>query len=120
MLANHLVNLEYIRIYECQYETLKPLTKFKNLEFVDLDFNPSKDELLFIYEKSRTLETVDILCYGAKDIYIFYLLRTTTAPKLHRVSISAPSRQTIEFNALHAMIDYYYENGLFENASENH
>ena len=50
MLAEHLVNMAHIRIGQCKYETVKPLASFKNLESIDLDFNPPRDELTYIFE----------------------------------------------------------------------
>ena len=104
MLSIHLVNLEQIRIWACQYETIKPLAEFRNLEYVDLDFDPPKGELAYLYTNSRTIERVHIL---GKDL--IELLKTTAA---HRITI-IPS-QIFEFDTLQAMIAHYYERGLFE------
>lgn len=81
VLSEHLVNLEHLRIWECHYETLKPLARFLNLEYVELDFDPAKDELTLLFEHRRPFERLHIL---GKDLV--ELLRTTTAPKLHRIT----------------------------------
>ena len=106
MLSNHLVNLEKIRITECRYKTLKPLAEFRNLEFVYLDFDPPKDQLIFIFENSQTLETVHILCKPSIE-----LLRTRVLPRLNLITIS---KKFFKFDTLEAMINYYYEKNLFE------
>lgn len=107
MLSDHLLNLTFIIIRECQYETLKPLVKFRNLEVVDLDFNPPRDELTFLYKNSRTLEQVRI--HAERTLR---LLRTTTRSKWYRITIA--SRNSLyEFDTLSSMIAYYYEKLLF-------
>ena len=110
MLAGHLVGLEYMQIFECQYETVKPLAKFRNLENATLDFDPLKDELAYIYEKSRTLQKVIICGYPA-----FHLTRTVTLPKVHKIEGNG---QLFEFDNLKNMIDHYYEKRLFKPRDE--
>ena len=105
MLSNHLVNLEEIRITECRYETLKPLAKFRNLEIVHLDFDPPRDELIFIYDNSRTLESVQI----RGKIELLKVL-----PKLNKIIVSHKlNEKTFKFDTVQAMIDYYYRENLF-------
>ena len=107
MMSNHLVNLQCIAIHECEYETLKPLAKFRNLEFICLDFDP-KEELNFIYKNSRSLENVSF--FGQK---IVELLRTTTTPRLYRIYMTKHDKEFEEFNTLDAMLSYYHVKGLF-------
>ena len=114
MLSDHLLNLTWIIIHECRYETLKPLAKFRNLEVVDLDFNPPKDELTFIYENSRTLE--QILIYGEHHLQ---LLRTTTRSKWYRITITRRfNSPLLKFDTLSSMIAYYYGNLLIREYKE--
>ena len=110
MLSKHLLNLESIRIYNCRYETLTPLAKFRNLENLELDFEPPKDELTFLFENSRTLETIDT--FGK---YTVDLTRTVTGPKMHEIKIGLfQNAKIVKFDTLHAMIDHFYENALFQ------
>ena len=116
MLSRHLLNLIYIQLFNCGYETLKPLAKFRNLEKLAFDFEPSmegscRDELTFIYEKSRTLEDLTIfskvLTWQVTDErVIIKLLRTTTGPKVHRLQLNRHPPQDRQFDSLHAMIDF--------------
>ena len=107
-LSRDLLNLTSLSFSRCEYETLKPLAKFRNLDEVDLDFTPPRDELTFIYESSRTLEVVK----GAKVV----LLRTTTRPRMCRIALDRYKEKTgrYYFRTLHSMINYCYENRLFE------
>lgn len=100
MLSNHLGNLHKIEIFRCKYETMKPLAKFRNLEWVELDFDPLREEFIFIYENSRSLEIVSISFFHS-----IWLQRTTTSPKMHRIVIANESLH--EFKTLYSMIDYY-------------
>lgn len=112
MLSNHLDNLEMIKIIKCKYETLKPLAKFRNLEYISLDFDPSRDEMTFIYKNSRTLECVSVF---GQDL--IQLLRTTTMPKVHRITYNRPTSnryQILEFASLDDIITHYYKNRLFK------
>ena len=118
MMSNHLISLQCVRIYECRYETLKPLAKFRNLECVSLDFDPPRDELAYIFENSRSLQTVDLICdvVGHEKRQPIKLLRTTEVPKVHQI-IKGTYEQVFEFDTLPAMIDYLnylYEQGLNE------
>ena len=61
----------------------------------------------FIYENAGDCQ-VDSVNILSKDMV--KLLRTTTRPKVHRITIGFD--RIVEFDTLHAMIDY--ENGLFE------
>ena len=108
ILSKDLLNLTCLFIRDCEYETLKPLAKFRNLEEVHLNFSPPRDELTFIYENSRTLEVV----VGKKVA----LLRTTTRPKMHRITLDTgrTKSERYYFRTLHSMINYCYENRLFE------
>ena len=108
ILSDYLLNLTVVKLTACQYETLKPLTKFRNLEVVSLDFNPPRDELTFIFENSRTLELVEIC--GRHSVE---LMRSTTWPRVHRISTTQESRPNCKFRTLLSMITYYYENHLF-------
>ena len=107
-LSRDLLNLTSLSFSHCEYETLKPLAKFRNLDRVDLDFSPLRDELTFIYENSRTLEVV----VGEKVA----LLRTTTRPKIHRITLDTgrTKSERYYFRTLHSMINYCYEKRLFE------
>ena len=112
ILSKDLLNLMTLFIDECEYETLKPLAKFRNLEKVCLDFTPPRDELIFIYENSRTLEVV---CnFGPHK---FGLLRTTTWPRMRRITLKHTdgNHERYYFRTLHSMINYCYENRFFEN-----
>ena len=100
-MAKHLVNLSHLRIWQCQCETLKPLAKFQNLEFIEMDLHPTKDELTFIYERSRSLESVRILCKN-----LIELMRTITVPNVCKI-FKYEFRQTIEFENLQTMIEGY-------------
>ena len=112
-ISGYLLNLEAMRIFECQYETLEPLADFQNLERLDLDFNPEPDELAYIYLHSRSLETVNMV--GKREVR---LLRTTAAPWLHRIMILKDS-MAYEFSSLQAMIKYYYEKRMFEKRDDH-
>ena len=97
MMANHLVNLQYLKFNDCKVESIKPLVKFRNLETIALDLSLSRDELSFLY-KNPHLE----------EVYFFdgiYLLRTTLNPKVYKILISYD--QWSEFDTLNAMLDYY-------------
>ena len=107
MLSKYLVNLESINIYECRYETVKPLAKFRNLEDVSFDFEPHRDELTFLFENNRTIETI---CIYGKDM--IRMIRTTTGPKV--LEIRTEKVPITKFDTLHAMIDYFYRKRLFE------
>lgn len=109
MLSGYLLDLKGIKILASKYETLKPLVKFKNLEAIGLDFNPPRDELTFIFKKSQNLEQVFL--YGKHHLE---LLRTITAPKLHRIFVAPAYRNPPKFGTLSSMIAYYYENHLFK------
>ena len=102
MLSKHLVNLDHIRIAQCEYETLKPLAKFRNLEFVFFDFDPPRDELTFIYENSRTLKMVQI--HGLVEIS---LLNDGTVHQIMLHNKNGSRSQRFEFGTLSAMIDHY-------------
>ena len=106
MLSKYLLNLWRIEIYRCKYETVKPLAEFRNVERVDFDFEPQKDELTILFENSRTLETICIL---GKDVVI---LKRTTQPKVLGVrTVKVP---IVKFDTLHAMIDYLSKKRLFK------
>ena len=111
ILSKYLLNLENIRIFERSCEALKPLAKFRNLEYADFDFEPHRDELIFLFENSRTLETV---CFVGKDKFndTIKLTRTTTGPKV--LKIRRFKYPVVEFETLHAMIDSYYRNARFK------
>lgn len=102
MMANRLVNLQCLSIFECQFETVKPLVKFRNLEILSLDLVLTKSELMFIFENSRTVEVVLI----SREAASFHLIRTTTGPKMRTIGSSSWT----QFQTLQGMIDYYYDN----------
>lgn len=108
MMSRHLVTLQVISIYKCNYETIRPLVKFRNLDTIKLDFKLTKDELTFLYEKIRWLGT--ILFNGKRMIE---LQRTIRVPKLHQIK-AYQSGQILKFPTLPAMIDYFCKNGLFK------
>ena len=107
MMSSHLVNLQWLRIVECQYETVKPLVKFRNLDSVHLDFDPGRDELIFLFENSRVLRTIEI---RGKDT--MELLRRNMMSNVCKIIIHPD--KTFEFDTLNSMIAYYHEQGLFE------
>ena len=108
MLSKHLMSLRMMGISFSEYETLKPLVKFRNLEYVHLDFDP-EDELKFIFENSRTLEYVRLVGLDIVD-----LKRTTTGRKMHRICLdNRIPTVSFEFDTLSAMLSHYHENGLF-------
>ena len=117
MMSKHLANLQSMRIAKCEKcETLKPLAKFRNLEYVSFDFHPPRDELTFIYENSRTLESVRIL---GRDV--IRLLSTATGPKLHRCTFIRRRPDGIilkmkefESDTQRGMVAHSFEKGLFE------
>ena len=110
MISDHLDRLAILNISQCKYETLKPLARFRNLEHLSLDCNPTKDELTFIFENSRTLETLFILCHTA--MHGLELRRSTWQPKMYQIKVHKPEK-TLRFDSLSAMIDYHYEEGLY-------
>ena len=57
IMSNHLENLDEMEICNCKCETLKPLAEFRNLDRLLLNFAPPGDELTFICENSRTLDS---------------------------------------------------------------
>ena len=81
MFANQLVNLQSISIWECTYESLRPLTKFRNLESLEFDFSPPRDELEFIFTNSPRLEEVIF-----KTKIPIHLLRTSWKPSYYLVA----------------------------------
>ena len=79
MTAKLLMNSEALWTGGCQFKTLKLLVKFRNLEFVCLDFDPLRDELAILNE-SKTLESILI----STNNYKVKLLRTAKGPKVHK------------------------------------
>lgn len=113
MISEHLVNLELVLIFRCKYETLKPLAKLPNLSSISMDFTPPKDDLICLFENSKTLEGLNIV--GQKYIELFWSIWGSC--KLYKIRIS--KQEPIEFDSLNAMIDYYFENGLYLYKKEN-
>ena len=107
MMSKHLVNLMWLRIDECRYETAKPVAKFRNLNFVNFDFNPGRDELTYVFENSRTLETIQI--EGKDTISLSRGRNPTTGYQIFIYPC-----QSFYFESLSAMIDYYLQQNLFE------
>ena len=115
IMSEELLNLEYIRIYYCRHETLKPLATFRNLQYLTLDFDPQRDEVQFLFENSRTLEIIDFPCQKSErengEGRFVQLLRRTQKPKVLRLTISTktyprPGR-SFEFDTLSEMIENY-------------
>lgn len=100
MLSKHLPRLEKIKIFAIKCETLKPLFKFPNLQFVILNFSPPKDELAWIFW-NQTLENVEIRLEDSST----YLQRATTLPRIYKI---ITSYQKLKFDSLHDMIEHYY------------
>ena len=119
MLSRHLVNLLWMRIHECQHETVKPLAKFRNLIFVDFDFDPGRDELSFLFENSRTLDALQI--HGKTTMTLLRGRRTVSDLKLyeeHKISILPNENcmctfHILPFESLPVMIECFYEHDLF-------
>lgn len=80
MMSKHLLNLECLWIAECKYETLKSIVKFQKLEYVVFDFITMRNELIFLWEKSRTLEKIEI--HGKQKVQ---LERTTRRSKNYQI-----------------------------------
>ena len=108
MFANQLVNLQSISIWECTYESLRPLTKFRNLESIDLDSSPPRDELAFIFTNSPLLEEVIF-----KTRMRIHLLRTTQEPREYLIAenkmmLNPEKEYDFVFFSFNAMLDFLY------------
>ena len=99
IMSEQLLNLENIRIYDCRHESLKPLAKFRNLEYLRTDFKIESDELQFLLENSRTLELI--------EFPRIHLLRRTQRPKVHKLIIYGERRRNFYFDTLREMIEKY-------------
>ena len=111
IMSNHLSSLESLCTPECHYSSLEPLAKFQNLDAVILSFCPPEDELVFIYENSRTLENVSILSCLSKQQIKFK--STIGAIKSHEMTVSnldGYEEKLVEFPHRQAMFNYYYVN----------
>ena len=100
MLSKHLVNSLSLSIYQCKYETVRPVVKFRNLISFDLDFILPKDEMTFIFENCQTLQKIRL---NAVE-----LLRIST--QLYRIKLKGS--QIAEFDNLQAMLDYCLQKEL--------
>ena len=110
MLSKHLVNLLWMRIHKSQYETLKPLAKFRNLQSVDFDFDP-EDELVFLFENSRTLVTIQIRGKLSMDL----LREMKAVPEVYKIRFHLGG--ILEFQTLSAMITYFHN--LYEKREDH-
>ena len=114
IMSEQLLNLEHILIYDCRHESLKPLAKFRNLEYLSLDFDPQRD-VQFLFENSRTLEIIDFPCQKSETEKVegrsVKLLRRTQKPKVFRLTIFTktyprPGR-SFQLDTLREMIENY-------------
>ena len=114
IMSEQLVGLECLSMRSCRHETLKPLAKFRNLEFLSVDFSLERDDLTSLFGNSRTLEMIRLEYHTEKRS--IELLRTTRTPTIHSLTIlKQPKPYTnLEFDTLNDMIEHYV-NRLFGN-----
>ena len=111
IMSEQLLNLEYLSIRCCRHETLKPLTKFRNLEFLQTDFKIERDDVQFLFKNSRTLEIIGFPYQKTErengEGRFVQLLRRTQKPKVYRLTILGEPKQDFYFDTLREMIENY-------------
>lgn len=112
-MCDQLENLEHLRLHRAKTGknaanakkkpiSLKALANFANLVSLDFNFVPEKEELTFLFEKSRTLESVSIV--GKNPIK---LQRTFTATETeYRCLIGRD--MPFDFKSLTDLIEYHH------------
>ena len=111
IMSEQLLSLKHLTICSCRHETLKPLAKFRNLEYLSVDFEPQRDEVQFIFENSKSLEIIGFPCQKSEtennEGRSVKLLRRTQKPKVHRLTILGEPKQYFYFDTLREMIENY-------------
>ena len=97
-------NLQSLGIYQCQYETVRPLAKFRNLETISWDFVPPKSEIFF--ENSRTVE-----CLAFSKYYkLIFLVKAVPWPKVRKIKCKF---NRIDFDTPQAVHDFGHDYKVF-------
>ena len=110
MLSENMVNLKSLEMFECRCKTVpfgKPLSKFRNLNYVGLNFDPQRDQLALIFN-SRISKKVHIL--GKKSVDL--MMRTSSDAK--EFAIKFHYDQIVQLDSLDAMIDHLNANWKFK------
>lgn len=112
MLRQRLINLRDIQIFECKYETVRPLTKFPNLEFLSSDIGLQRDELEFLYRNSRTLEGVTVVSKNKTERIELTRKQRRQEFSIRTLIITQPKNieKYFYFDTLDHMLDHYHAN----------